>query len=311
MSQPTACASALTSEPFRLGPRRGKNGKVGRSLGFGRVRSLGRRPWNQAGLSERARTGANIARTCHAEGRGFESHHPLSKVPANEQVQSSLCKRRRGAWQGSLALYARDDASTRLELPSSLLVCPVHTEGAKVLQIKKSLANGSEERTPRQPVVNLPAASCLRRLQKVMRRVPVPSGRKSACRHDQPLSYSELSVRRRGDPSRGRIGRCRKIAVCAPTGGSRPDDASTQLALGNGTDFSVQRTCESEFLARTRPLYTSLVAKRLSAWVAADDCVALRFDGTELAEVVSARPGARAYRVTAEGEEPIEPRRLG
>jgi hypothetical protein len=26
-------------------------------------------------------------------------------------------------------------------------------------------------------------------------------------RDDQPLSYSELSVRRRGDPSRGRIGR--------------------------------------------------------------------------------------------------------
>jgi hypothetical protein len=30
-------------------------------------------------LSERARTGANIAGTCHAEGRGFESHHPLQK----------------------------------------------------------------------------------------------------------------------------------------------------------------------------------------------------------------------------------------
>jgi hypothetical protein len=32
-------------------------------------------------LSERARTGANIARSCHAEGRGFESHHPLLKHP--------------------------------------------------------------------------------------------------------------------------------------------------------------------------------------------------------------------------------------
>ena len=28
-------------------------------------------------FSERARTGANAAHTCHAEGRGFESHHPL------------------------------------------------------------------------------------------------------------------------------------------------------------------------------------------------------------------------------------------
>jgi peptidase E len=60
-----------------------------------------------------------------------------------------------------------------------------------------------------------------------------------------------------------------------------------------------------------RPVYTSLVANGFPPGLAADDCVALRFDGTELAEVVSARPGARAYRVTPEGEEPIEPRRLG
>ena len=44
---------------------------------------------------------------------------------------------------------------------------------------------------------------------------------------------------------------------------------------------------------------------------AADDCVALRFDGTELAEVATAREGSRAYRVSADGEEPIEPRLLG
>jgi dipeptidase E len=62
---------------------------------------------------------------------------------------------------------------------------------------------------------------------------------------------------------------------------------------------------------KRRPVYKSLVANGFPPGVAADDCVALRFDGTELAEVVSARPGARAYRVTAEGEEPIEPRRLG
>jgi dipeptidase E len=60
-----------------------------------------------------------------------------------------------------------------------------------------------------------------------------------------------------------------------------------------------------------RPVYTSLVANGFPPGLAADDCVALHFDGTELAEVVSARPGARAYRVTPEGEEPIEPRRLG
>jgi dipeptidase E len=60
-----------------------------------------------------------------------------------------------------------------------------------------------------------------------------------------------------------------------------------------------------------RPVYTRLVSEGFPPGYAADDCVALRFSGTELAEVVSARPGAGAYRVTADGEEPIEPRRLG
>ena len=61
---------------------------------------------------------------------------------------------------------------------------------------------------------------------------------------------------------------------------------------------------------RRRPGYTQLVREGFPAGLAADDCVALRFDGTELAEVVSSRAGSRAYRVSAEGEEPIEPRRL-
>jgi len=60
-----------------------------------------------------------------------------------------------------------------------------------------------------------------------------------------------------------------------------------------------------------RPVYTRLVSEGFPPGYAADDCVALRFSGTELAEIVSARPGARAYRVTADGEEPIEPRLLG
>ena len=60
-----------------------------------------------------------------------------------------------------------------------------------------------------------------------------------------------------------------------------------------------------------RPVYTKLVADGFPPGLAADDCVALRFDGTELAETVTARPGARAYRVSSDGEEPIEPRPLG
>jgi dipeptidase E len=63
--------------------------------------------------------------------------------------------------------------------------------------------------------------------------------------------------------------------------------------------------------AERRPVYGRLVAEGFPPGLAADDCVALRFEGTELAEVVSAREGARAYRVTPEGEEPIEPRLLG
>jgi dipeptidase E len=60
-----------------------------------------------------------------------------------------------------------------------------------------------------------------------------------------------------------------------------------------------------------RPVYTRLVGDGFPSGLAADDCVALRFDGTELTEVVTAREGSRAYRVSAEGEEPIEPRLLG
>jgi dipeptidase E len=61
-----------------------------------------------------------------------------------------------------------------------------------------------------------------------------------------------------------------------------------------------------------RPVYTRLVAEEgFPPGLAADDLVALHYDGTELAEAVTSRDGARAYRVTAAGEEPIEPRLLG
>jgi peptidase E len=62
--------------------------------------------------------------------------------------------------------------------------------------------------------------------------------------------------------------------------------------------------------AERRPVYTRLVHQGFPPGLAADDCVALRFDGTALAEVVSSRDGSRAYRVTPDGEEPLEPRLL-
>jgi peptidase E len=61
-----------------------------------------------------------------------------------------------------------------------------------------------------------------------------------------------------------------------------------------------------------RPVYTRLVRDEgFPAGLAADDCVALRFDGIELAEVVTAREDSRAYRVSADGEEPVNGRFLG
>jgi dipeptidase E len=63
--------------------------------------------------------------------------------------------------------------------------------------------------------------------------------------------------------------------------------------------------------AERRPVYRRLVGEGYPPGLAADDCVALRFDGTELVEVATARAGSRAYRVTPGGEDPIEPRQLG
>ena len=61
---------------------------------------------------------------------------------------------------------------------------------------------------------------------------------------------------------------------------------------------------------RRRPRYRGLVDGGFPAGIAADDGVALRYDGVELAEVVSARRGAKAYRVEPGTETPLEPRLL-
>lgn len=65
-----------------------------------------------------------------------------------------------------------------------------------------------------------------------------------------------------------------------------------------------------------RPAYHRFVReRRLPAGYAADDGVALHFEGTQLAEVVASREGAAAYRVEARGEAVtetrLEPRALG
>jgi peptidase E len=61
-----------------------------------------------------------------------------------------------------------------------------------------------------------------------------------------------------------------------------------------------------------RPAYLRLVAEgSLPPGTAADDDCGLHFRGTSLAEAVSARDGAGAYRIEASGESPLRVRRLG
>jgi len=59
-----------------------------------------------------------------------------------------------------------------------------------------------------------------------------------------------------------------------------------------------------------RPRYMQLVRDGFPPGIAIDDDVAIRFDGTELAEVVTSREGAGAYRVGADGETALETRLL-
>lgn len=59
-----------------------------------------------------------------------------------------------------------------------------------------------------------------------------------------------------------------------------------------------------------RPIYRRLVANGMAPGLAVDDDGALVFHDGELQEVVSQRAGARGYRVTSDGEEPLEARLL-
>ncbi len=61
---------------------------------------------------------------------------------------------------------------------------------------------------------------------------------------------------------------------------------------------------------RRRPVYRSLVADGFPAGIACDDFAAAWFEGTELREIVASREGARGYRVSSDGEEPLVTRRL-
>jgi peptidase E len=59
-----------------------------------------------------------------------------------------------------------------------------------------------------------------------------------------------------------------------------------------------------------RPRYRELIDGGFPEGFAADDGVGIHFVGTEIAEAVTCRPGAAAYRVTRDGEERLETREL-
>ncbi len=86
----------------------------------------------------------------------------------------------------------------------------------------------------------------------------------------------------------------------------------TLRPLGDGLGFLSGSFCPHyDGEPARRPAYTRLVREGvLAAGYAADDDAAFHFEGTELREVISQRDGARGYRVSAEGEEPLEVRLL-
>jgi peptidase E len=61
---------------------------------------------------------------------------------------------------------------------------------------------------------------------------------------------------------------------------------------------------------RRRPRYRELIDGGFPEGVAADDGVGIHYVGTELAEAVTCRPAAAAYRVMRDGEEKLETREL-
>jgi len=81
------------------------------------------------------------------------------------------------------------------------------------------------------------------------------------------------------------------------------------VGMRDGLGFLAGSACPHyDGEALRRPRYAELVRNGFPAGIAIDDDVGVRFDGTELAEVVTSRAGATAYRVSSDGEEPLEAR---
>jgi peptidase E len=91
------------------------------------------------------------------------------------------------------------------------------------------------------------------------------------------------------------------------------DSFGPQLAgMRDGLGFLPGSACphyDGEELRR--PVYTRLVREGFPAGIALDDDVAAHYVGTELREVVTARPDGGGYRIGSDGEESLPVKRLG
>jgi peptidase E len=85
------------------------------------------------------------------------------------------------------------------------------------------------------------------------------------------------------------------------------DSFGPQLeGLADGLGFLPGSACPHfDGEAARRPRYGELVGSGFPEGIAADDGVGLHYVGTELEQVVACREDATAYRVTAEGAEPL------
>ncbi len=88
------------------------------------------------------------------------------------------------------------------------------------------------------------------------------------------------------------------------------DSFGPQLeGLRDGLGFLAGSACPHyDGEERRRPRYRELVDEGFPPGLAADDGVGLHFEGTELTEIVTCRPGAAAYRVDGNGEERLPAR---
>jgi dipeptidase E len=91
------------------------------------------------------------------------------------------------------------------------------------------------------------------------------------------------------------------------------DSFSHELdGLADGLGFLTGSYCPHfDGEERRRPVYTKLMEEGFPAGIACDDGAAAVYHGSELVEVVADRSGARGYRVSTAGAEPIETRLLG